>query len=330
MGNQRFVFVDCRRITIAKSSETKEILQIIEIDDIKSITVHESAGDIMDIVKQSPESTKPVAYMISYLIADRQSYLVFRIPDDSNRTTLWALTIDGLKYQKRPLMSEENGCCMDNPIKILLLRKLFKSSYAGGIVKSADEEWQYNSDGSIVCLVGKYKISYTWTGEFLQPSLGNEIFNFGTGKWDGVSLFWFPSASSGDGLKNTIGQFCFARKPWSHYLFCAKNREYLSEDSSNEWKWSRHFLASKEDEPEWIVEGEIPEPVVMLLQMMRYYIRSTKTIVVNGRQNISSDDVSVSPTVILRARKDSKAKRPKSFETSKLNPQKFSLSKINF
>merc|ERR1712137_247894 len=244
---------------------------------------------------------------------------MFRAPGDAGSTTWLALALDGLKFQTTALLSEENGCCIDNPIKILLLRKLYKSNYAGGIIKSNEEEWQYNSDGSLNCLVGSKKIHYTWTGEFLQPSLGSDIFNFGTGKWDGVNLFWFPatSPSATNSVKNTIGRLYYGRKPFRHYVYSEKENEYLTKDSENEWKWTRHFLASKSGEPEWIIEGDVPKPVVMLLQMMRYYIKTTTHMNITRIQNISSDDVNISPTIILRARTSvGHVKRRKSYEVS--------------
>lgn len=234
---------------------------------------------------------------------------------------MWALTLDGLRFQSKPLMSEENGCCMDNTIKILLLRKLFKNNYGGGIVKSAEEEWQYNSDGSVNCLIGQHKLHYTWTGEFLQPSLGPEIINFGTGKWDGINLWWFPPSSDSNGIKNILGNFYYSRNPIYHYLFSPIGREYLSNDSKKEWKWSRHFLASKEGEKEWILEGDIPPPVVMLLQLMRYFINdsSLKKIKFDRKQ---SDDMDVSPQ--LRNEMPSKKTkiRRKSYQVTELKERK--------
>ena len=35
------------------------------------------------------------------------------------------------------------------------------------------------------------------------------------------------------------------------------------------WQWTRHFLKRVNGEGEWIVEGSMPEPVVMFLQILR-------------------------------------------------------------
>jgi hypothetical protein len=61
------------------------------------------------------------------------------------------------------------------------------------------------------------------------------------------------------------------REKMLKYFFDPKEREYRPEISLyTQWKWTRHFLASKGGEGEWAVEGEVPEPVIMFLQMIRY------------------------------------------------------------
>lgn len=42
-------------------------------------------------------------------------------------------------------------------------------------------------------------------------------------------------------------------------------REYRTEKEADNWKWTRHFLASTSGRGEWIMEGEIPEIVVMVM-----------------------------------------------------------------
>merc|ERR1711862_492965 len=81
----------------------------------------------------------------------------------------------------------------------------------------------------------------------------------GSGKWDGVSLIW--NDESCNGMISTPA----VRFDWNQ-----NTREYTNVmEPSQVWKWTRHFLASKFGAGEWIVEGDIPEPVVMFLQMIR-------------------------------------------------------------
>merc|ERR1712137_25023 len=212
---------------------------------------------------------------MGYRTGQEKKILFLRCTDNVKVAIQVALMLDGLRFQTTPLMSLANGCCMDSSAKMLLLRSAHLQGYMGGVVTSDDEEWQYSAEGPVNCLVGKHRIHYMWTGEFLQPSLGKMSVNLGTGKWDGVNLYWFPVSPPGEGIKNTLGTFCYDPQPVSHYLYTDKDQEYLPDTATNEWKWTRHFLASKTNEArEWIVEGAIPRPVVMLLQMMRDYIRS--------------------------------------------------------
>ena len=41
----------------------------------------------------------------------------------------------------------------------------------------------------------------------------------------------------------------------------------------HDWQWTRHFLKRVNGEGEWIVEGSMPEPVVMFLQILRFLRR---------------------------------------------------------
>ena len=102
------------------------------------------------------------------------------------------------------------------------------------------------------------KLSYRWDGEMLI-GLDNESRALGSGKWDGISLIWYDESYNGM-ITTPVVRF-----DWSQ-----SDREYTNASSESQvWKWTRHFLASKFGAGEWIVEGEVPEPVVMFLQMIR-------------------------------------------------------------
>ena len=89
--------------------------------------------------------------------------------------------------------------------------------------------------------------------------LDNESRALGSGKWDGISLIWYDESYNGM-ITTPVVRF-----DWSQ-----SDREYTNASSESQvWKWTRHFLASKFGAGEWIVEGEVPEPVVMFLQMIR-------------------------------------------------------------
>jgi hypothetical protein len=73
------------------------------------------------------------------------------------------------------------------------------------------------------------------------------------GKWNGVSLVWLHESLSSP----------------LHYSWDSFIREFThSLDSNQVWKWTRHFLANKLGSGEWSVEGSVPEPVIMFLQLI--------------------------------------------------------------
>ena len=101
-------------------------------------------------------------------------------------------------------------------------------------------------------------LKYRWDGEMLI-GVDDVSRSLGSGKWNGISLIWFDESNNGM-ITTPVVRF-----DWSQ-----ADREYTSAlDESQVWKWTRHFLASKFGAGEWIVEGDIPNPVVMFLQMIR-------------------------------------------------------------
>jgi hypothetical protein len=73
-------------------------------------------------------------------------------------------------------------------------------------------------------------------------------------------------------------------------------REYkslLPVDESLDWKWTRHFLASKAQSSEWIMEGVVPEPIVMLVQQRRYWLERDPSA--NGKHKNSTGAKSHTP-----------------------------------
>jgi hypothetical protein len=130
-----------------------------------------------------------------------------------------------------------------------LLQLQFKRNHKGGEIKSSyDEEWSYTAAGLLKSTQGvQPSVSYRWDGEMLI-GVDDVSTSFGSGKWNGVSIVWFDEAANG-----IIGN------PSMRYHWNEHDREYTSEQESTQvWKWTRHFLASKFGAGEWIVEGSVP------------------------------------------------------------------------
>jgi hypothetical protein len=55
-------------------------------------------------------------------------------------------------------------------------------------------------------------------------------------------------------------------------------REYRTDRAEDNWKWTRHFLASTSGQGEWIMEGEIPEVVVMVRLPAHNHVRKEQQL----------------------------------------------------
>ena len=65
-------------------------------------------------------------------------------------------------------------------------------------------------------------------------------------------------------------------------------RQYISieEGESKSWKWSRHFLASKNSSSSsWLMEGNVPEPVSYYYYYYYYYYYCSYIIVFCLKKN---------------------------------------------
>ena len=148
-----------------------------------------------------------------------------------------------------------------NPIdKHRLLNYSYKDKHLGGEIQSSYEEaWSYSKDGVLKSSLGlDTPLSYRWDGEMLI-GIDNESRDLGSGKWDGITLVWYNETFNG-----------MIATPSVSYDWNFAEQEYTNTaEDSQVWKWTRHFLASKFGAGEWIVEGQVPQPVVMFLQMMR-------------------------------------------------------------
>jgi hypothetical protein len=72
--------------------------------------------------------------------------------------------------------------------------------------------------------------------------------SYGAGQWSGVFIGWYLE----EWMAFKTGQ----REKFLKYFFDEQDREYRSESKGlSDWKWTRHFLASKLNEGCWSVEG---------------------------------------------------------------------------
>jgi hypothetical protein len=145
----------------------------------------------------------------------------------------------------------------------VLLNQLYKEAYKGGNIKGPnEEEWLYRANGLLKNTessgISKNQ-SFSWDGETLRAKYKN---SFGYGVWDGVSMRWYQSEEAFTSHPD---------EPLLVYYWDPLTREYHQalRDPKQTWKWTRHFLARKEGRGEWIMEGNVPEPVIMFLQLLR-------------------------------------------------------------
>ncbi|GAM29425.1 hypothetical protein SAMD00019534_126010 [Acytostelium subglobosum LB1] len=177
----------------------------------------------------------------------------------------WVVKLDGLA-------NTDFGSFLSGPERKLLLKILYKNNIKGGVIKSShdDEEWSYSSIGSLSTLEGTYngpQIDYHWDGEWLRSSANSQM--FGAGRFNGVYLAWYLAGVDGkDPTGSTVTQ-----APDITYFWDEREKEYVSDRKELTFKWSRHFLASKYGTGEWIVEGHVPQPVVMFLQLIKYRLK---------------------------------------------------------
>ncbi|KAL6059699.1 PH domain-containing protein [Balamuthia mandrillaris] len=150
----------------------------------------------------------------------------------------------------------------------------------------------------------KTNLEYIWNGSEFLPKRGSPCFGFG--RWNSVSLMWFynpnslssstaivPSSSLNSEPQNSEDSNTYTKPTSSalggessylqlvkqshtsiyfNYFWDPAEKEYLNrEDPRLDWKWTRHFLASKSNiEREWIVEGDAPQPLVMFMQLLHW------------------------------------------------------------
>lgn len=111
------------------------------------------------------------------------------------------------------------------------------------------------------------------------------------------------SAPTGDTVDATLP--AYDPVPSMRFMWSAVDNSYawlegarpVADDVRN-WKWSRHFLTKMQGIGHWIAEGSVPEPVCMLVQMMRYQRMgyNLKNALAPSSQSNLSGSASPSPT----------------------------------
>jgi hypothetical protein len=175
--------------------------------------------------------------------------------EDHLEMVRWVCAIDAIQISRKIDPS------LLNPIdKHRLLNFSYKDKFKGGEIESSyGESWSYSAEGVLRSTTKQsLELVYRWDGEMLigVDNLSREL---GSGKWDGITLVWYNESSNG-----------MIATPAVRFDWNLSSREYTNAiEDTQVWKWTRHFLASKFGAGEWIVEGDVPEPVVMFLQMIR-------------------------------------------------------------
>ena len=166
----------------------------------------------------------------------------------------WLLLIDGIKSDVFASMLTPN-------LKQEILASIYFVGFKGGRVKNNfDEEWNYDGQtglltNTFISLEGNFL--YKWNGHLLKPAT-NYVgpTNCGFGKWDGFTIAWFNENE----------------RLVEEYVYYSPTSEFLTANEELSWEWSseKSSLFSKFGGGEWVCEGNIPFPVVMFLQLMRY------------------------------------------------------------
>jgi len=211
----------------------------------------------IELVEIQNIRTKPkddIEHGIMELCTTINSETVFAFSHESpTELWEWLLTLSGLLDD-----NEMSLRSLNDTARAEVLAAMHLTPYKGGVVKSSyEEEWQYFPDGRLICVMGTdaaIKLRFRWNGSTLtQESTDSEDNSLilGIGDYNGHRLNWYVPDDS---------------DPWISLKWDRSLREYS--DGVMNWKWTRHFLANKNGDGEWILEGGVPEPVVMFLQII--------------------------------------------------------------
>eukprot|EP01102_Stenamoeba_stenopodia_P016029 TRINITY_DN5548_c0_g1_i1.p1 TRINITY_DN5548_c0_g1~~TRINITY_DN5548_c0_g1_i1.p1 ORF type:complete len:1273 (+),score=328.72 TRINITY_DN5548_c0_g1_i1:70-3888(+) len=193
----------------------------------------------LSVVKKSDRN-----HVLQIIVRGNIIYLAVDTEEEAN---WWLLAIDGIKpKQSFAVIAPEE--------RIVLLSRFFKENFQGGVIRSSNEDkWTYSSDGVVLCERGPYQNhEYHWNGEALRNKRSS-INSKEYGKWNSVWLGWLDSIS---------GKY-LAICRWN------PNTSSFVMEKGLEFKWNGYDLSSSDKNTCWHVEGQVPGPVVMLLELLQ-------------------------------------------------------------
>ncbi|EFA79674.1 hypothetical protein PPL_07365 [Heterostelium album PN500] len=215
---------------------------------------------LSNIVSICPVTKYEYKHCFMLKMRNPDSKLVVRAKNDKD-AAMWMLAIDGLPRKN----FDTNQSCINLYIKETLLESIcsnvvnYRRSVAGGVVRSSHgEEWTYRADGTLYnsehldANVKAKDLKYIWNGQLLVPAK-DTVKNLGSGKWNGVWLAWY-----------------YNNMPFLKYMWQHESNEYLNQNPKLSYKWASRGLVSKIGVGEWLIEGNVPETVVMFIQCLRY------------------------------------------------------------
>eukprot|EP00026_Physarum_polycephalum_P006870 Phypoly_transcript_06923.p1 GENE.Phypoly_transcript_06923~~Phypoly_transcript_06923.p1 ORF type:complete len:561 (+),score=71.45 Phypoly_transcript_06923:255-1685(+) len=264
----RWVILDDRKLHIFKDEQTNTVYKELPLDAIVSIS-----------------GAKMGKYEFGFHIGCADGTILNLAATDKTQMAAWMLAIDGTKH------NFSFNSSMDPTEKAALIRYHSFEGRKGGHVKSnhpgGEQDWAYFKEGELGVAEGEEKngISFKWNGEVLYANKrqqnGEPVTTCLTARWNGITLayYFLPSNLLRIETKKPI----FIPTPVVTYSWYEHDREYRPIEGSRVpiYKWTRHFLVEKSAPTgtgEWIVEGDIPEPLVMTLQLYQYHKITPPTI----------------------------------------------------
>lgn len=274
----RWIILDDKKLHIFKDETTSAVYKELPLDAITSIS-----------------SAKLGKYEFGFHIGCADGTVLSVAASDKAQMAVWMLAIDGTKH------NFSFNSSMDPTEKASLLRYHSFEGRKGGHVKSnhpggGEQDWSYFKEGELGVSEGEEKqgLSFKWNGELLhafkKQAQGESVNSCLTARWNGITLAYYFLPNNL--LRITTKQPIFIPTPIATYSWYEHDREYRPVEGSRVpiYKWTRHFLVEKNAPSgtgEWIVEGDIPEPLVMTLQLYHYHKTTTPNILPTEDINVN-------------------------------------------
>jgi len=150
------------------------------------------------------------------------------------------------------------------------LKGLYCDPFTGGKVFLNDETWIYDADGSVYPKGENDEespIRFVWNGYFLLPAENYK--SVGAGEFNGQNLSWYAK-------ENQVYKTSGKKEVTVAYVYEESKKAYSPVTKGSGqlvWKSDGQILKPENatnNQSVWLIDGSVPEPVVMLLQMMKY------------------------------------------------------------